>query len=164
MSADRENRMGSTRPRDMVAVALIAAIAGYLLVRLNYGRIPALPRFAGLAAAVVGVAEAIFGRGLRARIQAHRGTDRPAVRPVPPLTAARALVAAKATALAGAALSGLWLGLLLYVLPDSSVISAARSDSLTAVVGLACAAVMTAGAQYLEYCCRAPVDPRDVRR
>lgn len=163
MSADRDTRMGTTRPRDMVAVALIAMIGGYLLVRLNYGRIPPLPPFAGLAAAVVGVAEAIFGRGLRTRIQTHRGPGDHQVKPVPPLTAARAVMAAKATALAGAALGGLWLGVLFYVLPKSSVISAARSDSLTAGVGMVCAAVMTAGALYLEYCCRAPIDPRDPR-
>lgn len=156
--------MGSTRPRDLMAVALVSAIAGYLLVRLNYGRIPPLPRFAGLAAAVLGLAEAIFGHGLRARIRADRGgTGRDRKPPVPPLTAARAVMAAKATALAGAALAGLWLGLLLYVLPDSSVIAAARSDSVAATIGLVGAALMTAGALYLEYCCRAPKDPGDAR-
>lgn len=151
----------------MVAVALIAAIAGYLLVRLNYGRIPPLPRFAGLAAVVLGVAEAILGQGLRSRIQAYRrGERRPAKPPVAPLTAARALAAAKATALAGAALAGLWLGLLLYVLPDSAVVAAAKSDAVTATIGLAGAAVLAAGGLYLEYCCRAPQqpsDPRDIR-
>jgi arginine exporter protein ArgO len=68
---------------------------------------------------------------------------------------------AKATALAGAAVAGLWFGLLAFVLPDSALISAARSDTLTAVVGLFCAAIMVAGALYLEFCCRAPEDPRD---
>ncbi len=155
--------MGSTRPRDLVAVALVAAIAGYLLVRLDYGRIPPLPRFAGVAAAVLGLAEAIFGYGLRARIQTDRSDGRSTKPPVPPLTAARAVVAAKATALAGAALAGLWLGLLLYVLPESSVITAARSDSVAAIIGLVGAAVMTAGALYLEYCCRAPKPPNAPR-
>jgi hypothetical protein len=164
MSTDREMRMGSTRSRDLVAVAVIAAIVGYLLVRSNYGRIPPLPRFAGLAAAVLGVAEAIFGHGLRARIQAdRRDASRDLKPPVPPLTAARALMAAKASALAGAAVTGLWSGLLLYVLPNFSVVSAARSDSFTAAIGVVGALIMTAGALYLEYCCRAPEEPRDMR-
>lgn len=166
MSADPSPafRMGPTRPRDLIAVALVATIAGYVLVRLNYGRIPPLPRFAGIAAAVLGIAEAIFGYGLRTRIQADRAGGRPASKPpVPPLTAARAVMTAKATALAGAALAGLWIGLLVYVLPDSGMISAARSDTVTAVVGLCCAAVMVAGALYLEFCCRAPDDPREGR-
>ncbi len=156
--------MGPTRPRDLFAVALVAAIAAYVLVRLNYGSIPALPRFAGVAAAVLGIAEAVFGYGLRARIQANSTPGSRASRPpVPPLTAARAVMTAKASALAGAALAGLWFGLLAYVLPDSGMISAARSDTATAVIGLCCAAVMLVGALYLEFCCRAPEDPPDGR-
>src|SRR4051794_38132863 len=164
MSADPSPafRMGPTRPRDLCAVALVAAIAGYVLVRLSYGHIPPLPKPAGLPAAVLGIAEGIFGHGLRARIRADRA-DRslPAKPPVPPLTAARAVMTAKATALAGAAVAGLWFGLLAFVLPDSSLIAAARSDTLTAVVGMVGAAVMVAGALYLEFCCRAPEDPRN---
>jgi len=93
MSADPSPtfRMGPTRPRDLFAVALVAAIAGYVLVRLDYARIPPLPRFAGIAAAVLGIAEGIFGYGLRSRIQADAQKDRrPTKPPVPPLTAARA--------------------------------------------------------------------------
>ena len=164
MSTDREPayRMGPTRPRDLVTVAVVAVVIGYLLVRLNYGRIPPLPRFAGLAAAALGAAEAIFGHGLRARIQADRRPDGGQARPpVPPLTAARAVMAAKATSLAGAAFGGLWLGLLAYVLPSAGTVLAARSDAVTAAIGLSGAVVMTAGALYLEFCCRAPRDRTD---
>jgi hypothetical protein len=151
--------MGPTRPRDLATVALVALLLGYLLVRLNYGRIPPLPRLSGLAAAALGVAEAIFGYGLRVRIQAaHRPGGAQGRPPVPPLTAARAVMAAKATALAGAAFGGLWLGLLAYVLPSSGMVIAARSDAVTAAVGLSGSVVMIAGALYLEFCCRAPRD------
>ena len=164
MSTDREPayRMGPTRPRDLVAVAVVAVLLGYLLVRLNYGSIPPLPRFAGVAAAALGVAEAIFGNGLRTRIRADRRAGGSAASPpVPPLTAARAVMAAKATALAGAAFGGLWLGVLAYVLPSAGQVVAARSDSVAAVVGLSGSVVMTAGALYLEFCCRAPTDRND---
>lgn len=164
MSTDREPvfRMGPTRPRDLGAVALVAAVLGYLLVRLSYGSIPPLPRLAGAAAAALGIAEAIFGHGLRTRIQSvHRPDDVQARPPVPPLTAARAVMAAKATSLAGAAFGGLWLGLLAYVLPSSGMVLAARSDAVTAAVGLSGSVVMTAGALYLEFCCRAPRDRND---
>lgn len=154
--------MGPTRPRDLMAVALVAVLLGYLVVRLNYGRIPPLPRLAGLAAAALGIAEAIFGYGLRARIQAGRRSDGSDARPpVPPLTAARAVMAAKATSLAGAAFGGLWVGLLVYVLPTAGMVLAARSDSVTAAVGLSGSVVMLAGALYLEFCCRAPRDRDD---
>ena len=126
-------------------------------MRFNYRNIPPLPRLAGITAAVLGIGEALFGQGLRTRIQADRTPGAPAAKPpVPPLVAARAMMAAKATALAGAAVGGLWVGLLAYVLPDAGMVSAARSDSITATVGLASAVVMCGGALFLEFCCRAP--------
>ena len=75
---------------------------------------------------------------------------------MPPLTAARAVMAAKATALAGAALAGLWLGLLIYVLPSWSLLAAAQSDGITGIIGLVGRGVMVGGALYLEHCCQAP--------
>ena len=152
------NRMGFTRARDLLAVAVVAAVLGYLLVRLSYQRIPPLPRFAGVAAALVGMGEAVAGFGLRSRIrpQGHSLNAGPARKPVPPLTAARAVMAAKATSLAGAAVAGLWVGLLFYLLPSWSVLEAARSDGITGIVGLVGAMIMIGGALFLEHCCRAP--------
>ena len=168
--SEPEGGIGLTRARDLVAVGLVAAVLSYLLVRLNYGRMPGLPRFAGLAPAVLGIGEGVYGYLLRQRLRrwADRprdggagslgpsGTGRNPVEPVPALTAARALMAAKATALAGAALAGLWLGLLLYVLPNWTVVAAAQSDGITGLIGVAGSAVMIAGALFLERCCRTP--------
>ena len=160
MSADRQ--LGFTRARDLLIVGLVAAVAGYLLIRLNYGQIPVLPRLAGLLAALIGIAEAAIGWGLRTRIRESR---RPAdggsatVRPVPPLTAARAVMTAKATSLAGAAVGGLWVGVLAFVLPASDDVLAAGDDTATAFIGLAGALLMIAGALFLEHCCRVPPDP-----
>ena len=78
---------------------------------------------------------------------------------MPPLTAARAVMTAKATALAGAALAGLWLGLLIYLIPSWSLLAAAQSDGVTGIIGLGGALVMVAGALYLERCCQAPDQP-----
>lgn len=146
-----------------MAVGVVAAAAGYVLTRFNYSSIPPLPRLAGATAALIGLGEAIAGYGLRSRIRDgargdrdHRAPQRP---PVPPLTAARALQVAKASALAGVALMGLWLGFGLYVVPTSMQgVAAAAGDSVTAVVGLVCAGVLLAGALYLENCCRTPED------
>lgn len=158
MAAGRpESGLGFTRARDLLVVALVAAVAGFLVVRFSYSRIPALPRLAGSAAALLGVAEALFGLALRRRIVPGRDpVGGPARPPVPPLLAARALLAGKATALAGAALAGLWVGLLGYVLPRSGQVDAARADLPTAVIGLVGAVVMTGGALVLEACCRTP--------
>jgi hypothetical protein len=75
---------------------------------------------------------------------------------VPPFTAARAVMAAKATSLAGAAVAGLWIGLLLYVVPSWSTVAAAQADGISGIIGLVGALVMIGGALYLEHCCRAP--------
>jgi len=157
--------MGFTRPRDLLVVAVAAVVLGYLLVALSYQRIPPLPRFAGVAAALLGIGEAIAGYGIRSRIRPRSGHQQRAQatasalsarRPVPPLTAARAVMAAKATSLAGAAVAGLWIGLLLYVLPSWSEVAAAQSDGITAIIGLVGAVIMIGGALYLESCCRTP--------
>ncbi|MTD14534.1 DUF3180 family protein [Nakamurella sp. YIM 132087] len=152
--------MGFTRTRDLLAVGLVAAIAGFLLVSLAYSSIPPLPRLAGAAPALLGVAEAIAGAGLRSRIRARREggvAERP---PVPPLTAARAMMTAKATSLAGAALAGLWIGLLLYVVPKASTVDAAADDTATGAIGLVGSLVMIGGALFLEHCCRTPPEER----
>jgi hypothetical protein len=150
--------MSFTRPRDLVVVGVVAAVLAYVVVRLSYQRIPPLPRFAGLAAALVGLGEAVAGFGLRRRIRPRERTNSglPLRQPVPPLTAARAVMAAKATSLAGALVAGLWVGLLLYVLPSWSAIAAAQADAVTGIIGLVGAVIMIGGALFLEYCCQAP--------
>ncbi len=150
------DRMGFTRARDLLAVAVVAFVAGYLLVRLSYQRLPPLPRYAGVLAALLGIGEAVAGHGLRSRIRASGRGGATTAKPVEPLTAARAVMAAKATSLAGAALVGLWAGLLLYVVPSWSVLAAAREDAITGIIGLVGAVIMTGGALFLEHCCRAP--------
>lgn len=152
---DPDTGMGLTRWRDIAAVTVIAGLLGYLLLRWNYQRLPALPLLAGVPAAVIGVGEAIVGSGLRNRIRRPSG-DRV---PIDPLSAARAVAVAKATALAAAALGGLWLGALIYLLPQADRVTAAAGDRTSAVIGLLSAAVMLAGGLFLERCCRTPDDP-----
>lgn len=157
-----DGSMGLTRWRDLALVALVAAVIGYLAVRWSYQRLPGLPALAGLPALVIGAGEAVYGLGLRRRIRDSR-TGR---RPVDGLSVARALVVAKATALAGAAVAGLWVGVLGYVVPAATTVAAAGSDRTSATIGLGCAIAMTAGALWLERCCRAPDDqqPPDPHR
>lgn len=147
--------MTPTRPRDLLVAGLVAAVLVHLLVRLAYGSLPPIPTFAGATLGVLGIAEAVGGSSLRARIERRPGT-----RPVAPLVAARAVLVAKASSLAGAVMSGVWAGLLAYTLPRSGDIAAAAEDSVGAAVGLACALGLVAGALWLERCCRAPDDER----
>lgn len=159
MSTD--GRLGFTRARDLVLVGVVAAVAGFLLVSLSYSSIPQLPRLAGLPAAILGVALGLVGWAFRRRLRdaATPAVGREPRRPLEPLTAARALMTAKASSLAGAAFGGLWVGMLIHVAPRSGQVAAAAADTLTAVIGLGGAAVLVAGALFLEHCCRTP-DPR----
>jgi hypothetical protein len=153
-------RLAPTRIRDVVLVAVVAGAVAYLLTRWNYSVLPVLPRFAGATAALIGAGEIIAGVGLRRRIRAHRDGRRrpPELPPVPPLTAARALAVAKASALAGAALVGLWGGLLGYVAPRAALVPAAAADTVTAIVGVIGALILLGAALFLENSCRTTDD------
>ena len=143
-----------TRPRDLVLPALATAVVAHLLVRAAYGSLPTFPLTAGVPLAVLGLAEAIGGSALRARIRHKPGT-----RPVQPLVAARAVLVARASALAGAIMAGAWAGLLGYVAPRSADIAAAAGDTVAAAVGLVGAMALVAGGLWLQHCCRTPDDP-----
>jgi Protein of unknown function (DUF3180) len=146
----------ATRPRDLLAVALVTAVLAGLLVRLSYGSLPQIPLLAGATLGVLGAAEAVAGNMLRARIRRRPGT-----RPVQPLVAARAVLLAKASSLAGAIMTGVWGGLLAHVVPLAGDVTAAGSDSIAGAVGIVCALGLVAGALWLEYCCRTPDEPGD---
>ena len=118
--------MTATRGRDLLAAGLVAALLANLVVRLSYGSLPGFPLLAGATLGVLGIAEALAGNALRARIR-----RRPGARPVQPLVAARAVLLAKASALAGAIMAGVWAGLLVYVLPRSAEVTAAASDAVS---------------------------------
>ena len=146
--------MTTTRPRYLLAVGLVVAVLANLVVRLTYGALPGFPLFGGVTLGVLGVAEAIGGRALRARIRREPGTS-----PVQPLVAARAVLVAKASSVAGAVVGGAWLGLLVFTAPQAGTIQAAAGDTAAAAVGLACALVLVGGGLWLEHCCRTPEDP-----
>ncbi|HKR51438.1 MAG TPA: DUF3180 domain-containing protein [Pseudonocardiaceae bacterium] len=148
--------MTPTRARDLVAAAAAAAVLVNLLLQLSYGDLPTLPPLAGTTLLAFAVAEVVLGTTLRARIR-----QRPGTRPVQALTAAKAVVLAKASSLAGALTGGAWLGVLGYVLPLRSQLQSAASDTVTASIGAVCAGALVAAGLWLEYCCRTPDGPAD---
>lgn len=148
--------MTFTRARDLVTAGAVAAVLVNLLLQLAYGELPTFPQLAGTTLLAFAVAEVVLGTTLRARIQ-----QRPGARPVQALTAAKAVVLAKASSLAGAITGGAWLGVLGYVLPLRSLLQSAASDTVTAVIGAVCAGALVAAALWLEHCCRTPEGPED---
>jgi Protein of unknown function (DUF3180) len=143
-----------TRVRDLLAIAVVATGFGWLAVREWYGSLPQLRWFVPLSLALLAFAEVLAGTQLRARIRRRPGTE-----PVQPLVAARSLALAKASAIVGAAMTGLWAGLLLFTVPKLDYLAAAGNDTRTGVIGVVAALALVGAALWLEFCCRAPEPP-----
>jgi hypothetical protein len=158
--------MTPVRRRDLAVLALGLAVASWLLVRTWYGELPRLEWWLPLPLAVLALAEALGARTLRTRLaelrEARAGRSRagakpPAqVRPLEPMLVARLAVLAQASAYVGAVFTGIWIGVLAHVGPAVRRLQAAGSDTLTASVGILCAAALVAAALWLESVCRVP--------
>jgi len=148
--------VSATKARDLCVIGLIAAMLSWLLVTQFYGDLPPLQWYLPLSLAALGVAEIVVAQGLRGRIRGDAG-----LRAADVLNAARALALAKASAVAGAAFAGLWLGFLSYTVPNLGFLAAAGSDAVTGVVGVLSAGLLVTGALVLENACRTPLPPED---
>jgi Protein of unknown function (DUF3180) len=153
--------------RDLVVLMVGLAVAAWLLVRALYGVLPRLDWWLGVPLGVLAVAEALGARTLRARLAAERELLRPRqrppanrtagpVRPVEPMLIARLAVLAQASAYVGAAFVGIWAGMLLHVVPELGRLEAAGGDTVSAVVGVLCAAGLVLAALWLESVCKVP--------
>jgi hypothetical protein len=165
--------MTPVRRRDLVGLALGHAVAAWLGVRAFYGELPALAWWQPLPLGVLAVAEALGARTLRARLtalrearsaptqRAPRRTPSAQLRPVEPMLVARLAVLAQASAYVGAVFAGLWAGVLAHVGPAVGRLQAATGDSVSALIGVACATGLVAAALWLESVCRVPPDESD---
>ena len=157
--------------RDLAVLAGGLAVAAWLLVRATYGDLPRLDWWLPVPLALLAAAEAGGARSLGARLGALRRAREvgrngrpddvpppPPARHVEPLLVARLAVLAQASAYAGAVAGGIWLGVLAYVGPATGRLEAATADTVTAVLGVLCAAALVVAALRLESVCRVPPD------
>lgn len=145
--------MRPTRPGVLVLCAVLAAVGGYLLAELAYGSLPPLPRYAPVTLVLLGIVELGMARVVSDRV---RGRSRPGARPVHPLQVARAVALAKASSPTGSLLLGLYLGLLVWLLPREA--AQAREDALICAGSALGALLLVVGALLLERACRTPDD------
>lgn len=148
-----------TSPLELVLLAGGVAIAVWLLVRAGYGELPAVPEYAGSVLYVLAAVEAWLAWYVRTRVaggEVGLGGNR-----LHPIAVARVLVLAKASALLGACATGLWVGLLVYLVPREGDLVAARADVPGTVIGLIGGLALVIAALVLERCCRTPDDPED---
>jgi hypothetical protein len=145
--------MRPTRTSTLAVVAVVCALAAWLLLRSVYDRLPPLPWTGVPALLIAAVAEAWTGRDLKARITGGRG-----LKPAAPLFVSRMVALAKASSLAAAVIAGLSAGFVIYL---SGSLNAAipKQDALTGALTFAAAVVLACAALYLEYCCRVPDTP-----
>lgn len=148
--------MTETRLRTLVALALAAGLAGWLLAETAYGDLPSLPVLAAGSLLLLAVVELAVAKVVRDRIAHRRRSDGAVGRPLHPMQIARAAVLAKASSPTGALLAGGYGGLLAWVLPRRDETVAAADDAVAA--GLSCGAslLLVGAALLLERACRTP--------
>ena len=149
--------MKATRIRDLLALGLLAAVVAWLLIRTMYGSLPPIPVYAGASLYPVAALEMVLAFMIRSLVNNHQLGDGP--RQLHPITAARSVALAKASALVGAASAGVWAGFLLYLLPQRGTVQAASEDTSGVIVGAIAGVALVAAALWLEHCCRTPEDP-----
>lgn len=154
-----DGKMGPTRVRDLSGVAAVVAVVVFLLVRVSYGSMPPLPLLAGVVLYLLAALEVVIAFVVRSRVREHEvGAHHGQLHPI---TAARVLALAKASAILGAIATGVWVGTLVYLLTRLGELTAAREDLPSAIVGLIGGVLLAVAALWLEYCCRAPDDPSE---
>lgn len=149
--------MGPTRKRELTVAAIGAAVVSYLLIGALYRWFPPITVWSGVSLLVVAVAEALWARYVRTKIDEGEIGD--ARGWLHPLAVARSVMVAKASAWVGALVLGWWVGVLVYFLPRHSWQRAVAEDTGGAVVAALSALALVAAALWLQHCCKSPQDP-----
>ncbi|TVX97800.1 DUF3180 domain-containing protein [Mycolicibacterium porcinum] len=151
--------MGPTRKRDLAGAVAVVAIVGYVLVGVLYRWFPPLTIWTGLSLLAVALIEAGWAFYVRAKIndgQIGVGAGR-----LHPLTVARSVVIAKASAWVGAIVAGWWIGVLVYLLPRRGELRVAGEDTPGAAVAAISALALIVAAVWLQHCCKSPEESPD---
>ena len=158
-------RIQPTKIRMLVLVAVLTGVvawAGAVLWDNEKDWLPSVPVSAplvlGFLAAIVGA----IARGLSSRLSALRSGSADA-RPVDPVFTARALGLAKASAIVGALIAGLYGGFGVFLAADLDA-EARREGALAAVFAVIAAVLLAAAGIWLERVLRVPPDEDESRR
>jgi hypothetical protein len=141
------DRVRPTRITVLVALALTAAVVGYVLTAATYSDVQSPPAYAPLWLLLLGLAE-----GYTAGMTRGRLAGRPGTKPINAIVVSRLAVLAKATSPVGALTFGAYTGFLVYVARTDS--AAADRDTRTAALGMACSLLLVIAALLLERVCR----------
>jgi len=151
--------MGPTRKRDLTAAVVGTAVIGYLLVVKLYRWFPPITVWTGLSLLAVAIAEALWARYVRTKINDGEIGAGPGL--LHPLTVARWLIVAKASAWVGALVLGWWVGVLVYFFTLRPRPQVVEQDTAGALVAAASALALVVAALWLQHCCKSPQDPTE---
>lgn len=149
--------MGPTRKRDLAGATIVVAIIGYLLVIGLYRWFPPITAWTGLSLLVVAAAEGAWAFYVRAKINAGEIGD--ATGWLHPLSVARSVTVAKASAWMGTAVLGWWIAVLAFLIPRRGSLRVAAEDTPGAVVAAVSALALVVAALWLQHCCKSPQEP-----
>ncbi|HEU0102592.1 MAG TPA: DUF3180 family protein [Mycobacteriales bacterium] len=150
--------MTPTRLPTLLLCAAVGALLGYLLGGAVYGDLPPLPLYTPITLGLIAVVELGLAKVVRDRV---RSGPRRGGRQLHPLQAARAVALAKASSPTGALLAGLYLGLMLWLLPRDA--EQAQSDAAVCALSAVTALLLVVAALLLERACRTPRGSDDSR-
>jgi hypothetical protein len=151
--------MGPTRRRDLTAAVIVAAMLGYLLVQLVYRWFPPITLWTGTTLLALAAGEGLWARYVRNKINNGEIGDGPGW--LHPLSVARTVVIAQASAWVGALVLGWWAGVVVYLLPRRSGMRVAAEDTPGTVVAGVSALALVVAALWLQHCCKSPQDPTE---
>jgi hypothetical protein len=149
--------MGPTRKRDVLGAIVVVAVVAFIVVRGAYRWFPPITIWTG--SSLLAVAAAEFGWAFYVRSKINDGEIGDARGWLHPLSVARSVMVAKASAWVGAVATGWWVGVLAFLIPRRETLRVAEADTAGAVVAAASAAALVLAALWLQHCCKSPPEP-----
>jgi hypothetical protein len=149
--------MGPTRKRDLLGAIVVVAVVAFILVHGTYRWFPPITIWTG--SSLLAVAAAEFGWAFYVRSKINDGEIGVARGWLHPLSVARSVMVAKASAWVGAVATGWWVGVLVFLIPRRETLRVAAADTGGALVAAASAAALLLAALWLQHCCKSPPEP-----
>ena len=147
--------MTPTRPRTLIALAVLAAAAGWAVVRIMdalANRTLPVPWTMPVAMTLLALALALWARGTRGRLAGKPGTT-----PMDPLVAARSAALAMAASRVGSLVAGFYAGVGIALAPAWEV-PGVRDRILVAAATVVTSLLVVLAALWLERVCRVKDD------
>lgn len=154
MPDDPQERLAPTGWRLPTLLVVCGVLLGLLVNQVVAG-VPMVPWSAIPTLLLLALAELFTGGRTRRRIRREPGTE-----PMEPISAARLLALAKASAVLAALAAGFFMGLALPLV-ETLVLPVHREIFINSLGTAAASVLLLAAALYLEQGCRVPDDDRD---